>query len=157
MLLLVYYLLSLFPLFFQVLEKDIGEIVPYVFQIMSLLLQQQGGCPDTYLELYKPLLSPQLWEASGNVQPLVTLLCVIIERCPSKPSEKVSTKFRVNFRNKILSSILFLVFSKNLLLHELMMSMDSSCSRLLFAFFQKKSSKNTSRAFLSVNTHFGIF
>ena len=99
MLLLVYYLLSLFPLFFQVLEKDIGEIVPYVFQIMSLLLQQQGGCPDTYLELYKPLLSPQLWEASGNVQPLVTLLCVIIERCPSKPSEKVSTKFRVNFRN----------------------------------------------------------
>ena len=24
---------SLFPLFFQVLEKDVGEIVPYVFQV----------------------------------------------------------------------------------------------------------------------------
>ena len=25
---------SLFPLFFQVLEKDVGEIVPYVFQVI---------------------------------------------------------------------------------------------------------------------------
>ena len=27
---------SLFPLFFQVLEKDVGEIVPYVFQVTKI-------------------------------------------------------------------------------------------------------------------------
>lgn len=80
---------SLFPIFFQVLEKDVGEIVPYVFQIMALLLQMQGGCPDTYLELYQPLLVPQLWEAGGNVQPLVRLLSTIIEKNPAKPAEKM--------------------------------------------------------------------
>lgn len=56
---------------------------------MALLLQMQGGCPDTYLELYQPLLVPQLWEAGGNVQPLVRLLSTIIEKNPTKPSEKV--------------------------------------------------------------------
>lgn len=80
---------SLFPVFFQVLEKDVGEIVPYVFQIMSLLLQMQGGCPATYLDLYQPLLVPQLWEAGGNVQPLVRLLSTIIEKNPTKPAEKL--------------------------------------------------------------------
>ena len=82
---------SLFPIFFQVLEKDVGEIVPYVFQIMALLLQMQGGCPSTYLDLYQPLLVPQLWEAGGNVQPLVRLLCTIIEKNPTKPAERVNS------------------------------------------------------------------
>ena len=56
---------------------------------MALLLQQQAGCPNTYLDLYQPLLVPQLWEAGGNVQPLVRLLSTIIEKNPAKPAEKV--------------------------------------------------------------------
>ena len=56
---------------------------------MSLLLQLQGGCPQTYLDLYQPLLVPQLWECGGNVQPLVRLLSSIIEKNPSKPAEKL--------------------------------------------------------------------
>ena len=32
---------SLMPTFVEILEKDVGELVPYVFQIMGLLLQVQ--------------------------------------------------------------------------------------------------------------------
>ena len=59
---------TLLPIFIEILEKDIGELIPYVFQIMALLLQVQNGCPSTYTDMYPQLLLPVLWEASGNVQ-----------------------------------------------------------------------------------------
>jgi len=79
---------SLMPTFGEILEKDIGELVPYVFQIMALLLQVQNGCPATYVNMYPQLLLPVLWEASGNVQPLVLLLSTFIEKNPQESAKK---------------------------------------------------------------------
>lgn len=66
----------LFPVFQSILTEDVQEFVPYVFQILSLLLEVHtpGQIPQPYMELFTFLLIPVLWERSGNVKPLVRLI-----------------------------------------------------------------------------------
>ncbi|XP_058804999.1 exportin-2 [Phymastichus coffea] len=67
---------ALFPTFQGILVQDIQEFVPYVFQILALLLELQTGSnvPETYMELFPCLLSPVLFERQGNIHPLNRLL-----------------------------------------------------------------------------------
>lgn len=72
----------LFPIFQGILQQDILEFVPYVFQILSLLLEVRseiGSIPDPYWELFPVLLVPELWERSGNVTPLVRLITAYVK------------------------------------------------------------------------------
>ena len=67
----------LFPPFQQVLQLDVVEFAPYVFQILALLLGYRGaksGLGDAYASLLPPLLHPSLWERRGNVPALASLL-----------------------------------------------------------------------------------
>ncbi|PIA15174.1 Cse1-domain-containing protein [Coemansia reversa NRRL 1564] len=70
---------TLFPIFQNILHSDVAEFMPYVFQILALLLsvhQTAGGTrlPDAYVALLPPLLQPALWDAQPNVPALVRLL-----------------------------------------------------------------------------------
>lgn len=68
---------ALFPPFQLILAQDIAEFVPYVFQILALLLFARPlgtGLSDGYRALFPPLLSPMLWERKGNVPALIDLL-----------------------------------------------------------------------------------
>ncbi|XP_063217026.1 exportin-2 [Bacillus rossius redtenbacheri] len=67
---------TLFPIFEAFLQQDVQEFIPYVFQILSLLMEVQssGSISNYYMMLYPFLLSPLLWERPGNVKPLVRLL-----------------------------------------------------------------------------------
>jgi exportin-2 (importin alpha re-exporter) len=69
---------TLFPAFQIVLEQDVQEFAPYVFQIFSQLIEiRTPPLPDVYMDsLFRPLLSPLLWERPGNVPALVRLLQV---------------------------------------------------------------------------------
>lgn len=74
---------ALFPLFQNILQNDIMEFLPYVFQILSLLMeirQTIGSVPDPYLALFPCLLSPILWERPGNITPLIRLLCTFVKQ-----------------------------------------------------------------------------
>jgi len=73
---------QLFPPFQEILQKDVLEFHPYVFQVLSLLLEQHGeaGIPDTYMALYPFLLTPVLWDRPGNIPPLVRLLQAFVEK-----------------------------------------------------------------------------
>ena len=66
----------LFPVFQQILTEDVQEFVPYVFQVLSLLLEVHtpGNAPQPYMELFQFLLIPVLWERTGNIRPLVRLI-----------------------------------------------------------------------------------
>lgn len=66
----------LFPVFQSILTEDVQEFVPYVFQILSLLLEVHtpGNIPQPYMELFQFLLIPILWERPGNIKPLVRLI-----------------------------------------------------------------------------------
>mmetsp|Transcript_61393 Transcript_61393/g.73848 ORF Transcript_61393/g.73848 Transcript_61393/m.73848 type:complete len:977 (+) Transcript_61393:114-3044(+) len=67
----------LFPPFQTVLSANIEEFSPYVFQILSQLLEyrpMEGGLGEAYTMLLDPLLHPVLWERKGNVPALTRLL-----------------------------------------------------------------------------------
>ncbi|KAJ2451890.1 importin-alpha export receptor [Coemansia sp. RSA 2336] len=68
---------TLFPIFQVILQQDVAEFMPYVFQILAQLLsvhQGAGRLPDAYVSLLPPLLQPTLWSAQGNIPALVRLL-----------------------------------------------------------------------------------
>lgn len=69
---------ALFPIFSHILTQDIQDFSPFVFQILSQMLElhTQGSEPlsDYYNGLLPPLLTPTLWESRGNVPALVRLL-----------------------------------------------------------------------------------
>lgn len=58
------------------------EFIPYVFQLLSLLLESnpKAPLPQRYKDLVGPLLTPTLWESRGNVPALVRLLQAIMAR-----------------------------------------------------------------------------
>lgn len=72
---------SLFPPFQEILQQDVQEFIPYVFQILSLLLElHTDSVPEAYMALFPHLLPPVLWERPGNIPPLVRLLQAYIEK-----------------------------------------------------------------------------
>ena len=66
----------LFPPFQQVLQLDVSEFTPYVFQVLSQLLECRPAVSVAYEGLFAPLLVPTMWERLGNIPALVRLLCV---------------------------------------------------------------------------------
>lgn len=65
----------LFPPFQTVLQMDVQEFSPYVFQILAQLLEYRpDGLSDAYRALFEPLLVPTNWERKGNCPALVRLL-----------------------------------------------------------------------------------
>lgn len=71
---------------FMILGSEVTEFIPYVLQILTEILEFQpteAAVPASFQQLLKPVLSPQLWEARGNVPALVGLLEVIVKRGPS--------------------------------------------------------------------------
>lgn len=68
----------LFPPFTQVLQKDVSEFTPYVFQILAQLLECRTALSPSYAGLLPPLLAPTMWERPANVPALVRLLCAYV-------------------------------------------------------------------------------
>ena len=67
----------LFPPFQTVLQMDIFEFTPYVFQLLAQILEfrpEGAGLGDAYNSLFPPLLTPTLWERKGNIPALSRLL-----------------------------------------------------------------------------------
>ncbi|KAL4992880.1 CAS/CSE protein [Aspergillus falconensis] len=73
---------ALYPPFSAVLQADIAEFVPYIFQLFAALLEANpsGTLPTYYQGLIAPILAPQVWESKGNIPALVRLLSSIIAR-----------------------------------------------------------------------------
>ncbi|KAL1960042.1 hypothetical protein VTO42DRAFT_214 [Malbranchea cinnamomea] len=73
---------TLYPPFVAVLQKDIQEFIPYVFQLLAALLESNpsASLPEYYQNLIAPILVPAMWETKGNVPALVRLLTSIIPR-----------------------------------------------------------------------------
>ncbi|CAG7684985.1 unnamed protein product [Allacma fusca] len=66
---------ALFPIFQQILQQDVAEFIPYVFQIFALTLDfNPNGISEAYMSLFPFLLAPVLWDKQGNIHPLVRLL-----------------------------------------------------------------------------------
>ena len=65
----------LFPPFQHVLQMEVVEFTPYVFQVLAQLLEYRAdGLSDAYSALFGPLMTPSLWESKGNVPALTRLV-----------------------------------------------------------------------------------
>ena len=67
------------------LTNSVTEFIPYVFQLLALLIESNPSAPlpERYQALIGPLLAPVLWESRGNVPALVRLLQAITTRAAS--------------------------------------------------------------------------
>lgn len=74
---------ALFPPFQYILAQDIAEFSPFVFQILSQLLElhQPGTLPAAYEALIPPVMDASLWiNNRGNIPALVRLLRAFLEK-----------------------------------------------------------------------------
>ncbi len=73
---------ALFGPFSQILQNEVVEFVPYVFQLFAAVLEASPSrqLPQYYQAIIPPILMPVLWESKGNVPALVRLLSAMIAR-----------------------------------------------------------------------------
>lgn len=73
----------LFPPFQTVLQMEVVEFTPYVFQLLAQILEfrpEGAGLGDAYSSLLPPLLTPTLWERKGNIPALSRLLTAYLSK-----------------------------------------------------------------------------
>ncbi|KAI9431167.1 importin alpha re-exporter [Lactarius indigo] len=71
---------ALFPPFTEILQKDIDQYIPYVFQILAQMLTLHRGVPVDYRALLPFLLTPAIWAQKGSIPGLVALLRAFLAR-----------------------------------------------------------------------------
>ena len=96
---------KLFPIVESILVRDVSEFLPYVFQILSLLLELRPlPIPQLYLAVYPLLLSPTLWERNGNIPALVRLLQAFIEKAPTDLTKEDNLSALLGVFQKLIAS-----------------------------------------------------
>merc|ERR1712087_136439 len=58
------------------------EFGPYVFQLMSQLLELRPDISPAYQAIYASLLAPRLWETTGNIPAITRLLQAFLKKDP---------------------------------------------------------------------------
>ncbi|KAI1314971.1 importin-alpha export receptor [Mortierella claussenii] len=72
----------LFQPFQVILQQDIAEFTPYVFQLLSQLLSfnTRAELSPSYQAMLPPLVQPVLWQQQGNIPALVKLLQAYLQK-----------------------------------------------------------------------------
>ena len=151
----------LFPVFEEILKTDVQEFVPYVFQIMSLMLElhSTGTVPQPYMAIFPFLIMPVLWERPANIHPLVRLLQAFISRGTGQVVEHISG---------LLGIFQKLIASKNndhegfYLLQAMIENMPAESlanylKQVFFLLFQRLSSSKTTKYVKSLLVFFFVF
>lgn len=73
---------ALYTPFTNILQNQVDEFMPYVFQLLAALFEKdpKKPLPPQFSPLIAPVLMPVLWEQRGNVPALVRLLSAIVPR-----------------------------------------------------------------------------
>ncbi|KAK2460740.1 hypothetical protein APHAL10511_007210 [Amanita phalloides] len=73
---------ALFLPFTVILQQDIEQYVPYVFQILAQMLElhEPSELPSEYSSLLHVLLTPAVWQQKGSIPGLVKLLRAFLAR-----------------------------------------------------------------------------
>ncbi|KAF7308719.1 Importin N-terminal domain-containing protein [Mycena chlorophos] len=71
---------NLFGPFTFIIQQDIEQYVPYVFQMLAQMLALHSTVPDQYRSLLPLVFTPAPWQQKGSIPGLVRLLKVFLER-----------------------------------------------------------------------------
>merc|ERR1719195_272570 len=151
----------LFPVFEEILKTDVQEFVPYVFQIMSLMLElhSTGTVPQPYMALFSFLLVPLLWERPANIHPLVRLLQTFISRGPGQVIQQISGLLGV-FQKLIASKTndhegFYLL--QSMIEHLPVESLSTYMKQVFIVLFQRLTSSKTTKYVKSLLVFFFVF
>lgn len=65
----------------KILQDDVTEFGPYVFQIMAQLMSlHAGSLPETYAGLMAPMLTPSMWDRRGYIPGMVQYINVYVRK-----------------------------------------------------------------------------
>lgn len=66
----------------EVLQGDVEEFTPYIFQLYAALIAAQppGPLSQNFRDLVQPILTPSMWDSKGNVPALTLLLRTMLPR-----------------------------------------------------------------------------
>lgn len=82
-----------------------SEFIPYVFQILALLLElRPQGIPEPYMALFPCLLTPVLFERQANIHPLNRLLQAFISHGTQRIVEEDKTSSLLGVFQKLIAS-----------------------------------------------------
>lgn len=155
---------ALFPQFQHILQSDIMEFLPYVFQMLSLLMeirQTIGSVPDPYLALFPCLLSPILWERPGNITPLIRLLCTFIKQASPQIQAQGKLMGVLGVFQKMIASKsndhegFYLL--QNLILYYPRADLQQSMAQIFTLLFQRLSSSKTTKYVKSLIVFFNFY
>eukprot|EP00892_Ulva_mutabilis_P007604 jgi/Ulvmu1/5215/UM022_0008.1 len=94
---------KLFPCFDHVLQQDVQEFQPYVFQIFALLIVRNQELRPEYVDvMLKPFLQHHYWVRQGNIPALVILMQAYL----LKAAAAIVAKNYVNFLLGIFQMVL---------------------------------------------------
>ncbi|RKP23349.1 Cse1-domain-containing protein, partial [Syncephalis pseudoplumigaleata] len=71
---------QLTPVCQSILQRDVAEFIPYIIQIIALMLELHTNVPPAYAAMLPPFLQPTLWEVQGNVPALTRLIKAYIAK-----------------------------------------------------------------------------
>ncbi|XP_003739003.1 exportin-2 [Galendromus occidentalis] len=151
-----------FPVFQELLTQDVQEFIPYVFQLLSMMLEFHNcPAPPPYMAMFPCLLVPTLWERQGNIQPLVRLIQAFIERSSEQivAAEKLPAVLGI-FQKLIASKMndhqgFYLV--QSLIEHVAPNHMQAFIKQIFVLLFQRLSSSKTIKLIKGLLVFFNLF
>ncbi|XP_050506211.1 exportin-2 [Diabrotica virgifera virgifera] len=153
----------LFPIFQGILQQDIQEFIPYVFQILSLLMEStpQGNNLEPYMQLLPFLLAPVLWDRPANISPLVRLLCAFaLQAAPQIVAQDKVSGFLGVFQKLIASKThdhegFFLI--QSMIQHLPMEALAPYHKRIFSLLFLRLSSSKTTKYVINLIVFFSLY
>ncbi|KAK9747097.1 Importin-beta N-terminal domain [Popillia japonica] len=158
----------LFPIFqgilFQgILQQDIQEFIPYVFQLLSLLMEltPTGAIPEPYMQLLPHLLAPVLWERPANISPLVRLLSAFAaQAAPQIVGQDKLSGFLGVFQKLIASKVNDhegFHLMQNIIQHFPTEALAPYQKQIFILLFQRLSSSKTTKYVINLITFFSLY
>ncbi|KAK9880583.1 hypothetical protein WA026_011823 [Henosepilachna vigintioctopunctata] len=153
----------LFPIFQAILQQDIQEFIPYVFQLLSLLMEYSGpgNISAAYMGLLPCLLVPVLWERPANISPLVRLLSAFsIVAAPEIIAQDKLAGFLGVFQKLIASKANDhegFNLMRSIIQYFPMEALLPYHKQVFFLLFQRLSSSKTTKFVINLLTFFSLF
>lgn len=96
---------ALMPPMHAILQRDVTEFGPYVFQVLSQLMSlHPGELPKSYEEIIPPLLSPAMWERRGYIRGMVQYLETFVLKNSASVANNDQLRPILGIFNKLVAS-----------------------------------------------------
>ncbi|KAA0201367.1 hypothetical protein HAZT_HAZT011850 [Hyalella azteca] len=153
---------NLFPVFQDILRDEVDSIIPYIFQLLSVMLEKQkSAVPDPYLQLLPFLLMPALWERPGYVAPMVRLLQSFILKANARIVEEGKLNSILGIFNKLNVSRAHdhegFYLLQSLLLHVPHQAIENFWPQLFSVMFRRLTTNKTTKYIKSILIFFSAF